>query len=291
MRVRFFLLVVLLSVFAGCNPEAPRQATDTKPEPATETGCRQEGGPVVIKGSTTLLPITQRVAEAYRKEHPDARISISGGGSGNGIKALIDGMTDIANSSRFIENREVSLALEKGAYPVPFVVAYDCILPIVHPDNPVENITLDQLKAVYRGQILNWLALGGEDRKIVAISRDTSSGTYEIWEEVVMKKERVFPGALLQASNGAVVQAVSKNRNALGYISLGYLDEGAKALTVNGIPGNVDTAASGTFPITRPLYMFTCGWPHKAALDFIDYVLHPHKGQQIVAAAGYVPLY
>ena len=244
-----------------------------------------------INGSTTVLPIAQKVAEAYMKENPAVKISVSGGGSGNGIKALIDGMTHIADSSRFIKDAEVKLALEKGAYPVPFAVAYDCIVPVVHPTNSVKNLTMDQLKAIYEGQITNWKTLGGPDLEIVVISRDTSSGTYEVWEEKVMKKQRVFPGALLQASSGAIVQAVSKNKHALGYVGFGYVDATVRALTVEGIEGNETTTLDGTYPISRPLYMFTSGWPTGATLNFINYMLNPQKGQKLVREAGFVPLY
>lgn len=249
------------------------------------------GGNLVIKGSTTVLPIAQKVAEIYMKQHPDVKISISGGGSGNGIKALIDGSTDIADSSRFIKDKEVKLAVEKGRYPVPFAVAYDCIVPVVHPSNTVANLTMDQLKAIYKGEVKNWQELGGPDRPVVVISRDTSSGTYEVWEKKVMKKERVFPGALLQASNGAVVQAVSKNKNAVGYIGIGYMDHSVKGLTVDGIVGSEETTLNGTYSISRPLYMFTSGWPKGDTLNFINFVLHPEKGQKHVSEAGYVPLY
>ena len=248
-------------------------------------------GNLVIKGSTTVLPIAQKVAEAYMKQHTDVTISISGGGSGNGIKALIDKATDIADSSRFIKSKEVRLAVEKGAYPVPFAVAYDCIIPVVHPGNPVMNLTMAQLKAIYRGKIKNWRKVGGPDRPIVVISRDTSSGTYEVWHKKVMNKERVFPGALLQASNGAVVQIVSKNKNAIAYIGIGYMNDSVKALTIDRIKGSEETTLNGTYPISRPLYMFTNGWPSGDVLKFIKFVLHPEKGQRYVQDARYVPLY
>jgi len=248
-------------------------------------------GNLVINGSTTVLPIAQKVAEAYMKENPNVKISISGGGSGNGIKSLIDGTTDIANSSRFIKDKEVALAVGKGRYPVPFAVAYDCIVPAVHPSNSIKNITLDQLKAIYMGKIKNWKEIGGPDLKIVVVSRDTSSGTYEVWESKVMKKERVYPGALQQASNGAVVQAVSKNRNAIGYIGIGYVNQSVKPLMVNSIMGSAKTTLDGIYPISRALYMFTQGWPRGDTLNFINYVLHPLKGQKYVKEAGYVPLY
>lgn len=248
-------------------------------------------GTIKINGSTTVLPIAQKVAEAYMKEFPEVSIAVSGGGSGNGIKALIDGTTDVANSSRFIKGKEVQAAVEKGRYPVPFAVAYDCIVPVVHPANPVKDLTLEQLKSIYMGKISNWKELGGVDKKIAVISRDTSSGTYEVWEEKVMDKERVFPGALLQASNGAVAQAVAKNENAIGYVGFGYLNEDLKGLTVNGVEGNAETTLSGKYQVSRALFMFTGGWPEGDVLNFINYVLNPMKGQKYVKEAGFVPLY
>ncbi len=248
-------------------------------------------GNLVIKGSTTVLPIAQKVSEAYMKENPEVKISISGGGSGNGVKAIIDGTTDIGNASRFIKDKEVKLAMEKGSYPVPFRVAYDCIVPVVHPSNNLENLTLDQLKALYKGEVNNWSELGGPDKKIVVISRDTSSGTYEVWEKKVLEGDRVYPGALLQASNGAVVQAVSKNENAIGYIGVGYMTGDVKPLSVNNIQGSKETTLNGTYPISRPLFMFTRGWPTGDTLDFINYLVAPDKGQKLVEMTGYVPLY
>ena len=248
-------------------------------------------GSIVIKGSTTVLPIAQKVAEAYMKENPEVTISISGGGSGNGIKAIIDGTTDIADSSRFIKDSEVKLAISNNVYPVPFSVAYDCIVPVLHPTNSVTNLSIDQLKAIYKGDITNWKDVGGPDLKIVVVSRDTSSGTYEVWEQKVMSKERVYPGALLQASNGAVVQTVSKNKNAIGYIGLGYVNDEVKPLTVNNVKGSSETTLNGLYPISRPLYMFTNGWPKEEIAMFLNYVMHPEKGQKLVEEIGFVPLY
>lgn len=205
--------------------------------------------------------------------------------------ALISYFNGYADSSRFIKDKEVKLAVAKGQYPVPFAVAYDCIIPVVHPSNPLKNLTLDQLKAIYKGEIRNWKELGGENRKIVVISRDTSSGTYEVWEKKVMKKERVFPSALLQASNGSIVQIISKNKNAIGYIGIGYMNKSVKSLMVNSIKGSAATTLDGTFPISRPLYMFTNGWPKDDILNFINFVIHPEKGQKYVEEAGFVPLY
>ena len=248
-------------------------------------------GGIVIKGSTTVLPIAQKCVEAYMKKNPDVKISLSGGGSSNGIKALVDSSTDIANTSRFIKGKEISMCHEKGIYPVPFAIAYDSIIPVVHPSNPIKNITLAQLKAIYKGEIKNWKKIGGPDLQIVINSRDTSSGTYETWEGQVMNKERVTPAAQVMASNGAIVQAVSNNKYAIGYIGIGYLNDSVKALSVNGVVGSEETTLDGTFPISRPLFMFTNGWPKGEVLDFINYVLHPKKGQDLVAESGYIRLY
>jgi phosphate transport system substrate-binding protein len=248
-------------------------------------------GNIVITGSTTVLPIAQKVAEAYMSQNPDVKISISGGGSGEGIKALIDGTTNIADSSRFIKDSEIKQAVDKGRYPVPFAVAYDCIIPVVHPSNTVLNLTIQQLKGIYKGEIKDWKEVGGPDKPIVVISRDTSSGTYEVWEDKVMNKERVAPAALLQASSGAIVQAVSSNQNAIGYIGIGYLDSSVKAVMVNRVKASAETALNGSYPISRALYMFTDGWPTGDTLNFINFVLHPQKGQRYVREEGFVPLY
>lgn len=247
-------------------------------------------GNIVIKGSTTVLPIAQAAAEEFMKANPDVNISVSGGGSGNGIKAIIDGSCDIADASRFIKGKEIKLAQEKGVLPVPHRCALDCVVPVVHPSNPVKNITMEQLKAVYTGKIKNWKEIGGEDRKIIVVSRDTSSGTYEVWHKIALKKERVTPKALLQASNGAVAQLVSNNKASIGYVGIGYLNDSIKALTVDGVAATPDTALDGSFPISRALFMFTNGWPKGDTLSFLNYIVSP-AGQALAQREGFVPIY
>ncbi len=247
-------------------------------------------GNLVIKGSTTVLPIAQAAAEQFMMKNPGVNISVSGGGSGNGVKAIIDGTTDIADSSRFLKDKEVKLAMQKGVYPVPHRVALDCVVPVVHPSNAVKDISIEQLMGIYTGKIKNWKEVGGADKVIVVISRDTSSGTYEVWEDKVLKGGRVTPKALLQASNGAVAQAVAKNKYAIGYVGIGYVNEDVKALTVNKIKASAGTALNGSFPVSRGLFMFTQGWPEGDTLSFINFVVSP-EGQKIVAKEGYVPLY
>ena len=246
---------------------------------------------ISINGSTTVLPIAQKVAEGFMDEYTGINVSISGGGSGNGIRAMIDGTTDIAQSSRWISQGEISSAVENGHYPVPFAIAFDAIIPVVHPDNPVNNLSLDQLKAIYEGKIRNWKDVGGEDRSIVIISRDSSSGTFVVWNDVVLRGGRPSPRAQLLPSNGAITQAISGNRNAIGYIGIGYLNDALKGITVDGVRPSHETARSGEYPVTRTLWLFTDNWPTGNVLRFINFALHPEKGQALVKETGYIPLY
>ncbi|WP_319763773.1 PstS family phosphate ABC transporter substrate-binding protein [Maridesulfovibrio sp.] len=250
-------------------------------------------GSIQVKGSTTVLPLMQKTAEVFMKANPNVSISISGGGSSNGAKALIDGTTDIAMMSRDMKASEIQTATDNGRKPVQFVIALDCIVPIVNPANPVSKLTKDELWGIYTGKITNWKEVGGEDSKIVVISRDTSSGTYDCWKSKIMKKagkkHRVFPGALLQASNGAVAQAVSKNKKAIGYVGLAYLNKELKGVVVNGVAPSVATAKDGSYPISRGLNLYTPGEPTGEAKALIDYMMSP-AGQKLAADTGFIPV-
>ncbi len=245
---------------------------------------------LTLKGSTTVLPIAQKCAEAYMAEHSDVKITLSGGGSGNGIKAIIDNTADIGNCSRFIKTKEVDNAHAKGVYPVPFRIALDCIAPILSSSNKVSNLSMDQLKNIYLGNITNWKDVGGKDGKIVVISRDSSSGTFGVWKKLVMHKKRVTPRALVLPSNGAIVQAVAKTPNAIGYIGLGYMTQEIKAVSVDNIKPSQENTVNGSFPIARPLFMFTNSWPKGDTMGFISFVLSK-KGQELVKEAGSIPLF
>lgn len=254
------------------------------------TGCsRDTGKKVVIKGSTTVLPITQKTSEEFRKLNKIS-ITIEGSGSGNGIKALIDGTCDIANSSREMKPEEIQSAKDKGKSVKEIAIAVDMIVPVIHPSNNIKNITMAQLKAVYDGSISNWKQLGGKDESIVVISRDTSSGTYEIWHEKVMKKNDVRKDALLQASNGAIVSAVAGNPKAIGYIGFGYIDSSVKAITVDNVDVTIENGKSGKFPVSRKLYMYVD--ENRVSADtqkYIDYVLSD-EGQKHVKEKGFIPI-
>jgi len=247
------------------------------------------GSSIVIKGSTTVLPIAQGTLEAFMKKHPEVQISLSGGGSGEGIKALIDKTTDIATSSREIKKEEVELAKTKNVNPVANVVANDAIVPVVHPKNKVTNLSIDQLSQIYQGKITNWKEVGGEDLKIVVISRDSSSGTFESWDHFVMKKVKVTPKAQMLASNGAIVTAVSKNRYAISYLGIGYVNKSVKPLQVNGITASIATALSKEYPMSRELYMYTDGDATGDVAKYIAFVKSA-EGQKIVVKEGFVPL-
>lgn len=244
---------------------------------------------IVIKGSTTVLPITQAALEAYMKSNKGVQISLSGGGSGEGIKALIDKTADIGNSSREIKKEEIDLAMTKGVKPVAHVVAYDALTPIVNPKNKVKGLSTDQLSLIYQGKITNWKEVGGEDLKIVVISRDSSSGTFESWDHFVMKKARVTPRAQMLASNGTIVTAIAKNRYAIGYLGMGYVNKSVKALEVNGVAASAETALSRQYPFSRELYMYTNGEPKGEVAKFISF-LKGKEGQKIVAKEGFVPV-
>lgn len=245
---------------------------------------------LIIQGSSTVLPIVQKAAEVYMEKNPAVNISVRGGGSGTGIAALLDNVIDIANSSRFIKDEEVQTALSKGIYPVPHRIAIDGIAVVVHPDNPVDDLSLEDIKKIYTGEISNWQELGGPDSQIVVISRDSSSGTFEVFEEKVLGGEKVAATALLQTSNGGVINVVAATKGAIGYVGLGYLSPALKAVKVDGVSPNNETVISGQFPIARPLFVFTNGWPEGLTADFINFILSA-EGQKIAEEQGYVPLF
>ncbi len=245
---------------------------------------------IAINGSTTVLPFAQSTAEAFMKSNPGVRISVSGGGSGNGAKALIDGMVQIASMSREMKAEEIETAKGKGINPVRHTVAVDCIVPIVHPSNPVKNLTAQQLQDIYAGKVTNWKEVGGPDKRIAVVGRDTSSGTYEVWEEKIMKKTPVTPRALIVASSGALVQTVAGNPLAIGYDSLGYVNPKlVKALSIDGVTGTPETARAKKIVTSRMLYMYTNGEPKGDVKKYLDFLVSA-DGQKYVAREGFVTL-
>ena len=247
-------------------------------------------GDIAVKGSTTVQPIMQKAVEAFMAQNKGISISISASGSGDGAKAIIDGSSPLAMMSREMKESEIKLAKEKGVNPKQIVVAYDCITPVLHSSNPVKNLTMAQLKDIYTGKITDWKDVGGAAGPISVVSRDSSSGTFEFWNEHVLKKERVYARAQMQASNGAVAQVVSKQKGAIGYVGLAYAHApGLKATTVEGVAPSVDNTLNGTYPISRGLYLYTNGEPTGDVAKLVNFILSD-AGQKIVASVDYVPL-
>lgn len=246
---------------------------------------------VVIDGSTTVGPIAKAFAEFYMEENPGVNVTISESGSGNGAKSLINGACDIANMSRFMKDNEFSAALEKGVVPVAHVVAMDGLAMVVHPRNPVENLSIEQIKDIYLGKINNWSQVGGPDMSIVVISRDTNSGTYETFENLVMNKEKMVDKVEYVGSNGAVRQRVMSTPTAIGYAGLGFVDRSIKPITVDKVKPTPRTVAQGIYPIARPLYMFTNRYPKLGSHIHAFVTLHlTIKGQEIIEEVGFIPL-
>jgi phosphate transport system substrate-binding protein len=242
-----------------------------------------------MDGSTTVLPIAQKAAEVFMKKNPSVKIFVSGSGSGTGIKALIDGTTNIATSSREAKEKEITAGKGKGVVLTAHKIALDGIVPVVHPSMKINDITTEQLRDIYNGKIKSWKELGGPDRPISAVSRDTSSGTYEVWEEKILKGDKVRPDALLVASNGQAVQTVAENKFAIGYIGIGYVDKSVKVLKVNGKVATAKSIRDGSWPIARPLFMYTNGKPAGVIAKFINFMLS-EEGQKVVNEVKYVSI-
>jgi phosphate transport system substrate-binding protein len=248
-----------------------------------------------IKGSDTVLPLTQKEAEVYMKKYPGSSIMVTGGGSGVGLAALQSGTTDIAQSSRKMKMDEKMKLQDAGKAFTEKIIAYDALAVILHPSNKVTQLTREQLEAIYTGKITNWKEVGGDDMPIVLYSRETSSGTYEFFREHVLNKKNFAPSALLMPATGAIVQSVSQTKGAIGYVGLAYLESDIKAIKVSYDGGktyvtpSVENAKNKTYPITRPLYYYYLNSAEKVVKPFVDFVLSA-EGQKIVAEIGFVPL-
>lgn len=252
-------------------------------------------------GSDTIVNLALAWAEAYQQVNPDVSISVSGGGSGTGIAALINGTTDIANASRKIKDEEQQNAEKNGVQPHEIEIARDAIGVVVNLANPVQQLTLQQISDVYSGKITNWKDVGGEDRPIVLLSRESNSGTHVYFlEEVVRlgdsKNKTLFSqDTLLLPSSEGIIAEVRQNPNAIGYDGLGYITPEVKTLAVAPQEGgefvkpSVETVNNGKYPIARPLFMYTNGEPQGDLKIYLDWILGP-AGQQIVGDLGFVPL-
>jgi phosphate transport system substrate-binding protein len=246
-------------------------------------------GTITIKGSTTVLPIAQITSEVFMERHKDVNISVQGGGSGVGVAALIDGTCDIADSSRSMKEQELSDAVRKGRDPKANVVAMDGIAVIVNPANKLGAITKKQLKDIYTGKISDWSQVGGEKQKIVVVSRDSASGTFESFGELALDKAKVRADAMMQASNQAIATTVGQTPGAIGYIGLGYITPKVKVVPVDGVMPSKDTVLRNKYVLSRPLFMYTNGAPQGAVKEYIEFILS-EEGQKLVEEAGFVGL-
>ncbi|MDP3791865.1 MAG: phosphate ABC transporter substrate-binding protein [Candidatus Omnitrophota bacterium] len=256
---------------------------------------------IQIKGSDTMVNLGQGWAEEFNKLHPDINISITGGGSGTGIAALISGTCDIAESSRAMADKEIKQAENKGIKPVQDIVALDGLAVVVNPKNPVKNLTLDQLKDIFMGNIDNWQTVGGKNMPIVILSREVNSGTHIFFKEHVLRNgnpkgpEEFSPSALLMPSSQAIADEIANNENAIGYYGMGYISPKQKTIAVgksNHGPftePDIESVKSNAYPISRPLYMCTNGQPKGSIKDFISFV-HSDEGQEIVKKLDFVPI-
>jgi phosphate transport system substrate-binding protein len=246
---------------------------------------------IVIDGSTTVGPVAKAFAEYYMTLNPNVKVNVSESGSGNGAKSLVNGTCDIASMSRFMKDTEFKAAVEKNIFPVAHVIALDGLAVITHPANPVKALTVEQVRDIYLGKISNWKEVGGPDKKIVVISRDTNSGTYETFEEKVLEKQKMAAGVEYVGSNGGIRQRVQSTDAAIGYAGLGFVDKTVSALKINGIEASAETVLAGRYPIARPLYLFTNGYPQMGSPIYTFVTMHlSKKGQEIIENIGFVPV-
>ncbi len=251
------------------------------------TGCGQEAvdepasgdeglsGSIIVAGSTSVQPVSELLAEAFMAKHKQVNVVVQGGGSSAGIRSAVDGVADIGSSSRNLKEKEKGQGLEV------FVIAKDGIAVIVHPSNEVAELTLEQIKGIFAGEITNWKDVGGADEKIMAVTREEGSGTRGAFEDIVMDDTLISDGAIVQPSTGAVSTTVAGDPKAIGYISLAALSAEVKAVQVEGVDATAENILADTYKIARPFIYVTMGEPTGLAKEFIDFVLSS-EGQAVV---------
>lgn len=247
-----------------------------------------------IKGSDTVLPLTQELSEMYMNQNPSATVTVTGGGSGVGISALLDGTTDLAMASRKIKFSEKMKMKQSKHEPCEYIVAYDALAVIVNPQNPVKQLTREQLEGIFRGKITNWKEVGGEDARIVVYSRETSSGTYEFFKESVLHNKNYMSSVLSMPATGAIIQSVRQTKGAIGYVGLAYLNPYVKAIAVSYDQGkhyvypSVESATRKEYPIVRPLYYYYDKQNEKNVMPFLNFTTSK-EGQAKTLDLGFIP--
>ena len=247
----------------------------------------KKGKQITISGSTTVLPIAQATAEIFMDQNPDINISVRGGGSSVGIASIMSGTVDIGDASRHIKAKELTAARENGINPYENIVANDGIAMVVHKNNPVKNLTIQQIKDIYTGKIRNWKELGGPSLPIVVISRDVSSGTFEVFNSLALNGSTQISSALMLASNNAVVSTIEGTPGAIGYAGLGYITNSVNVVKVNEVMPTKTTIQNKSYPIARTLHMYTNGKPKGVVKKYIDFILSP-EGQKLVEEQGFI---
>ncbi len=241
-------------------------------------------GTINIAGGTAHIPVMNDAAKAIMTYNPKIRITIEGGGSGIGVQKVGEGLVDIGNTGRPLSEDEIS---KYGLKSYPF--ALDGVAIVVHPDSPLTGLSAQQAKDVFAGTIANWKDVGGKDAPIHLFGRDEASGTREVFWEKLLKKGPVATATNIVPSNGAMKVAVSQDKDAIGYVSIGHVDQSIKALALDGVAATQENAMNGSYPVVRKLYMNTKGEPSKLVKAFIDYVMSS-EGAEIVKKHGYIPL-
>ena len=287
---KLLLFLVFILILTSCVDQGATTENPSEPISVIEN-----------KGSDTIVNLALAWAEEYQIIDPTVNLSVTGGGSGTGIAALINGTVDIANASRKMKDEEKETAISNGTEPVEFVIARDAIAVIVNPENPVQYLTLEQISDIYSGVINNWIEVGGEDRPIVRLSRETNSGTHVYFlEEVIRLGEKenqtlFAQNTLLLPSSEGIGAEIRQNPNAIGYDGLGYVTDEMKVIGVARtaedpfIFPSADSVNSGLYPIARDLYMYTNGDPEGAIKEYLDWILSP-AAQEIVTELGFVPI-
>lgn len=276
-KITLLILVLILGLsLAACG------SGKADPTPSLEPTDLPLVGSLTFAGSTTVQPLAGMLAEVYEEKNPEVILEIAAGGSSVGIQAVHDGTADIGMASRNLKEEE-----EEGINQ--YRIAIDVIAIIVHPDNPVTNLTLDQLQGIYSGAITNWEQVGGPSQDIVTIIREESSGTRGAFDEIILEGESPSsPNLLTAITAGDVALEVANNLQAIGYIGFGNFEENISVLSIENITPSLETARSGEYPITRPLLMLTGPLSQPLAKDFIDFVLSP-EGQIKVQEFGWIP--
>lgn len=242
-----------------------------------------------IEGSTTVGPIADGFTEVFGQMYPDVTITVNKSGSGTGAAALIDSRCDIATMSRFMKGQEFKDAIAKNVFPVAHVVAMDGVCIVVHPSNPINSMTSEQVRNIYLGKTTNWNQLGGPDMPIVAISRDTASGTYDTFESFVMKDQKMAASVEYVSTNPQASARVQNTRGAIGYVGFGFVQQGLKAVTLDGVTPTRQTILTGKYPVSRPLFMFTNGYPELGSMTHKFVTFHlTERGQEVVEDKGFV---